>query len=127
MNTAVIGIGSNIDPQSNIEKAKQLLEKYFQVKGESRFVQTKPVGHSAQADFTNGAVLVQTDMDHARFRKTLKELEHRLGRQPAAEKFGPRTIDLDILTWNGEVTDEDFYTRDFIKQSVLELIPNLRY
>ena len=127
MNIAVIGIGSNIDPQIHIEKAKSLLRGLFRIKGESRFVRTKPVGDVKQPDFLNGAVLIETDMDCQQLKATLKTIEQQLGRAPNADKFAPRTIDLDILAWNNTVTDDDFYTREFIKQSVLELIPDLQY
>ena len=54
-------------------------------------------------------------------------MEKDLGRVASAERFGPRTIDLDIVVWNGKVVDKDFYSRDYLKESVLELLPDLQY
>ena len=126
-NRAVIGLGSNIDPNKNIAKAKQALEKHFGVAGQSRFLVTKPVGKIKQADFVNGAVAIETDLSLDELKNQLKELETALGRKPSVEKYGPREIDLDILVWNDAVIDKHFYERDFLKNSVLELIPNLKY
>ena len=42
MNTAVIGIGSNIDPEENIKKAREYFSEYAEVLNESTFVKTKP-------------------------------------------------------------------------------------
>ncbi|MGV8092459.1 MAG: 2-amino-4-hydroxy-6-hydroxymethyldihydropteridine diphosphokinase [Mangrovibacterium sp.] len=60
-----------------------------------------------QADFMNGAVKIGTNMEIEKFRLYLKELEDRLGRDRSQPKYGPRSIDLDILIWNGEIVDEE--------------------
>jgi 7,8-dihydro-6-hydroxymethylpterin-pyrophosphokinase len=44
-----------------------------------------------------------------------------MGRDRTAPKFGPRNIDLDIVVWNGEIVDNDYYTRDFLQKSVDEI------
>ncbi|OGX24385.1 MAG: 2-amino-4-hydroxy-6-hydroxymethyldihydropteridine diphosphokinase [Omnitrophica WOR_2 bacterium RIFCSPHIGHO2_01_FULL_48_9] len=125
MNTVIIGLGSNIQPHANIEKARTILAQNFKVLAESIFVKTKPLGPESQPDFINGAVLLATNLDYDALRAELKDIEKSLGRDLQVKRFGPRTIDLDILVWNNKVIDPDFYERDFLKQSVLELIPDL--
>jgi len=127
MNTVIIGLGSNIDPEKNIEKAKHIINDLFTLQAESKFIRTKPVGYLEQDDFINGAVLIKTDLNADQLKLNLKQVEETLGRQAPSIKFGPRTIDLDIVIFNNEVTDKDFYERDFLKNSVLELLPNLKY
>ncbi len=127
MNNAVIGLGSNIDPKKNIAKAKELLNQNYSVLGESKFIKTKPIGYTQQDDFINGSLLIQTKKNREDVRCQLKDIEKELGREVSNIKFGPRTIDLDIITWNNDIIDDDFYKRDFLKNSVLELIPNLTY
>lgn len=127
MNKVIIGLGSNIEPEKNIENARATLKENFQILGESKFIQTKPVGLVDQADFINGAVLINTGLKMDELESKLKKLEKNLGRIETDVKFGPRSIDLDIVTWNREIIDQDFYTRDFLKNSVLELIPDLEY
>ena len=125
--TAVIGLGSNINPQTNIAEAKKILGQKYTILAESQFVVTKPIGTTTQPDFINGAVLIKTALAQERVKKDLKNIEISLGRRHETDKFGPRTIDLDIVVWNNQVMDQDFYQRDFLKQSTLELIPNLKY
>lgn len=124
---AVIGLGSNIDPEENIQTARAILAKEFDVIAESEFIQTKPVGYTDQDDFINGAVYVETDLSIGHFVKTLKRIEKDMGRKRSQLKSGPRSIDLDLVVYDGEILDQDFYERDFLKNSVLELIPDLEY
>jgi len=127
MNTAVIGLGSNIDPKENILKAKEALAKAYIVVAQSAFRQTNPVGYLPQASYINGAVLIQTSLKQEELKASLKKIERQLGRRKDFSKYGPRSIDLDILIWNNRIVDRDFYTREFIRESVLELIPDLEY
>ncbi len=126
MNQVIIGLGSNINAQQNINQAKEFLSQKFKILAESTFVQTKPIGPVKQDDFINGAVLAETNLSLEDLKKTLCELEAQLGRTKATKGFGPRTIDLDILAWNNQIKDPDFYIRDFLKKSVLELLPNVQ-
>ena len=122
MNRAVIGAGSNMDPENNIAAAKKILAAEQQLLKFSNFIKTKPIGFKNQPDFLNGAFLIETELDQSALKAYLKEVEDRLGRVRTENKFGPRTIDLDIAVWNGEVVDEDYYTRDFLRKAVEELI-----
>ena len=126
MNTAVIGLGSNIKPQENISKAKKQLARDFKILSQSRFMTTKPLGMPDQADFLNGAILLETDLEAEELKTHLRKTEAALGRKHTGKHFGPRTIDLDLLVWNGQVVNKDFYERDFVQTSVLELLPQLK-
>jgi 7,8-dihydro-6-hydroxymethylpterin-pyrophosphokinase len=44
-----------------------------------------------------------------------------MGRDRSQKKFGPRNIDLDVLTWNGEIVDPDYYTREYLRISAADL------
>ena len=66
-------------------------------------------------------------IDPNTLKKKLTEIEKRMGRKKSNIKYGPRTIDLDIVVFNNKVLDKDFYQRDFLKNSCLELLPNLDY
>lgn len=121
MNTVIIGIGSNINADENIAKMLEILKKEATVLQVSSLTKTKPIGIENQADFTNGAVKISTNLDRDDLNKRLKQIEDQLGRDRSVAKFGPRNIDLDITVWNGEVVDEDYYTRDFLRKSVDEL------
>ena len=121
----VIGLGSNIDPEANLEQAVQELESRFNVSKRSQWTRTKPIGIQDQPDFFNGALLMETELEQQRLKKELKRIEDILGRDRSLPKYGPRTIDLDILIWNKKVIDEDYYERDFLRKGVEEIIPDI--
>lgn len=125
INTAVVGLGSNIDPEENIEKAREAIASEFKVIKSSLFVETEPIGYKEQRSFLNGALLIETDMDVHSLKSWLMALESDMGRVRSDNKDGPRTIDLDILVWNGEVVDGEVYERNFLKTSIGELLPDL--
>jgi len=125
MNIAVISVGSNIEPEKNVSKAASLLEKEQKLLQRSAFITTKPIGSAEQLDFLNGAFLVATELDIQGLKRSLRRIERKMGRVRQAEKYSPRIIDLDIVVWNGEVVDKDFYERDFLRNAVLEVYPQL--
>lgn len=121
MNTCIIGIGSNIDAERNIAQALQLIGKSCTILQTSSMQKTKPIGYTAQNDFTNGAVKIETNWSQQELNLYLKDVEDQLGRDRTQHKYGPRTIDLDLMVWNGLLIDQDYYTRDFLRQSAAEL------
>ena len=114
----IIGIGSNINPAENIANALKILGGGNEIVKLSGLVQTAPVGIPDQPDFLNGAAKVFTDQEMNDFKGYLKDVEDRLGRDRSVPKYGPRTIDLDIVVWDGEIIDEDYYQREFLKKAV---------
>lgn len=127
MNHTVIAAGSNIDPGVNIEKAIAIIQKSHVLHKKTAFVETKPLLYADQPDFLNGSLLVETELQLDELKEWLKSVEKELGRVPTENKYGPRTIDLDVIVWNGKVVCSDFYDRDFVKTSVLELLPGLKF
>ncbi len=121
INTVIVGIGSNIDAANNIEKMLDILGTHVRIIKVSSFIRTAPIGITDQPEFTNGAVKMETELDREELKSMLLSIEDRLGRDRTAPKFGPRTIDLDIVVWNGEIVDDDYYSRDFLQRSVQEI------
>ena len=127
MNHVIVGLGSNIEPEKNIPRARKILARKYRILAESSFMTTKPIGAIQQTDFVNGAVLLETELTRRQLKKAFKEIESDLGRRKSHDPDTPRTIDLDIVVWNENVVDKDFYDRDYLKRSVLELVPDLKY
>jgi 2-amino-4-hydroxy-6-hydroxymethyldihydropteridine diphosphokinase len=119
-------LGSNIEPEKHITEAMQALAQAFSVLKKSQFIYTDPVGYKDQPDFLNGSVLVETAFEKREIVATLKEIENKLGRQRNGKKNGPRRIDLDLLLFNGQITDKDIFERDFLKRSIRELLPEIK-
>lgn len=114
----IVGIGSNIEPEENIAAALNYLRQEQELIAVSALTRTSPIGITNQPDFLNGACKIMTAMDMTEFQNYLKKLEDRLKRDRTTAKFGPRTIDLDLVSWDGKITDQDYYNRDFLKTAV---------
>jgi 2-amino-4-hydroxy-6-hydroxymethyldihydropteridine diphosphokinase len=127
MNTAIVGLGSNIEPEKNIKAARELIRSHFNVISESSFLRNPACGKTNQPEFINGSILVKTSMDRPDFKAVLKKFEEQMGRTKAMTGDAARTIDFDIHIWNGEIVDPYFYEWPFIRLSVLELMPELLY
>ena len=127
MNTAVVSVGSNINPRKNIKLAQEIIAGEFTLLNVSSFKQTEPIGFKEQDDFYNGAFLVKTELEIENFNSALKKIEVDMGRIKTSNKQGPRIIDLDIVIWNNKIMDDDVYQRGFLKNSILELIPEFNF
>ena len=125
MNQAVIGIGSNIQPKANIERAIKRIAESHGILNESSFVETEPLAGRDQPNYLNGAVLIQTSMGREELKDWLRELEGDLGRTRSTDRYDSRTIDLDIVVWSGEIVDKDVYEREFLRSAILEVCPGL--
>ena len=135
MATAFVGIGSNLgDRETHLRSAVDLLaaEDGIDVVAVSRLRETEPVGPVEQGPFLNGAVQVTTGLSPRELLQRLLAVEQRLGRV-RGERFGPRTIDLDLLVYGDEVVEEPGLTvphprlheRRFALEPLVELAPGL--
>ncbi len=123
INMAIISVGSNIEADKNIGKMLLLMEEQVQIDKISEMVNTDPIGLTNQPQYTNGALKVFTALDFDALNRFLKSVEDALGRDRTLPKFGPRTMDLDIVVWNGKIIDDDYHKRDFLKHAVDALMP----
>jgi len=135
MANAFVGIGSNLgDREDHLRRAVELLaaEDAISVLASSQLRETEPVGPVAQGPFLNGAVQVETELAPRALLERLLAIEERLGRE-RRERFGPRTIDLDLLVYEDAVVDEPGLTlphpllheRRFALEPLAELAPDL--
>lgn len=120
-NTALIALGSNIQPEGNLALAIEYLQRLGKVVSRSEFVQTKAMKFEQQPDFLNGAILLYTTLSLPYLELELKQIETLMGRVRTENKNGPRIIDLDVLTFNGSITEEKDlvelpFLYDFVKQ-----------
>lgn len=98
---AFVSVGSNIEPERNIVRALEALRDAAHVSGSSTFYRTEPIGRPDQPSFVNGVWRIDTAMSPRRIREELLiPVEERLGRTRTADKFGPRTIDLDLILYD---------------------------
>jgi 2-amino-4-hydroxy-6-hydroxymethyldihydropteridine diphosphokinase len=134
---AFVGIGSNLgEPERQIAAALELLraEEGIEVVAVSSLRETEPVGYLDQPNFLNGAAAVETELSPRELLERLLAIEGRLGRERGTgPRFGPRTIDLDLLVYGAEVVNEPGLTvphprlaeRRFALEPLAELDPSL--
>ncbi len=130
---AFIGVGSNIDPESNLVKGLRLLMKRVKVAAVSTMYRTRPLRGRDIPSFINGVWEIETDLDPAAVHSdVLKTVERECGREASIDKYGSRKIDLDLLIYgdlaiSGDVTlpHPDIRERSFVAVPLLELDPAL--
>ena len=134
---AFIGLGGN-QPGTRAAFGGAVVELggIGQVMRASSLYRSAPRDLAGQADFTNAAVELETDLEPADLLFALKRLELTLGRDPQGMRFGPRLIDLDILALDGRcVADSELdlvvphprlVERRFALEPLAELDPGLR-
>jgi dihydroneopterin aldolase/2-amino-4-hydroxy-6-hydroxymethyldihydropteridine diphosphokinase len=133
--TAYIGVGSNIgDKSKNMRRAVDIISKRpdCEVLKVSDFLVTKPYGVTNQPDFLNACIKVSTLLEPLELLRALKGVEAKLGRVKA-EKWGPRSIDLDILFYDRlvfsapelTIPHADLHNRAFVLEPLCALEPSL--
>jgi 2-amino-4-hydroxy-6-hydroxymethyldihydropteridine diphosphokinase len=120
-----IGLGSNIDPENNFKLAVIKLREVVEVLDISTVWETPPVG-TPGANFLNAVAKIRTDYSIRDFRdKVLRKIESELGRIRTSDPNAPRSIDLDILIFDGCVIDNEIWSQVHIAFPLSELFPNL--
>jgi 2-amino-4-hydroxy-6-hydroxymethyldihydropteridine diphosphokinase len=104
-----IGLGSNLgDREATIRRALELLaaDGAIEVEAVSSLRETDPVGYVDQPRFLNGAAALRTELAPRAFLERLQRVERALGRDRTGPRFGPRTIDLDLLLYDNQQIKE---------------------
>ncbi|MDD5986754.1 MAG: 2-amino-4-hydroxy-6-hydroxymethyldihydropteridine diphosphokinase [Eubacteriales bacterium] len=132
---AALSIGSNMgDRRAHIEEAlRQLAQRAGTLEAVSEFVETAPYGYTAQDDFLNGAVILDTNLQPHDLLSVIHDIEENLHRVRIIH-WGPRTIDIDIVLFDDKIVEEDdltiphcdFRHRDFVLRPLAEIAPNWR-
>ena len=129
---AVIALGSNIgNPKENLDLALALLREATEVKAVSSYYTTKPVGYEDQPDFVNAVCIIETELPALELLNMLHGIEKSMGRERTI-KWGPRTIDLDIIQYGSMLSNAEELTlphpraheRMFVLEARAEIEPD---
>jgi len=105
---AYIGLGGNLgERRNNINSAIKMLDGHEEIKvlDTAKIYETAPYGVKDQPDFLNTCVSISTTLDYEELLIAVHEIEDALGREREL-RWGPRTIDLDILLFDSEIVDK---------------------
>jgi 2-amino-4-hydroxy-6-hydroxymethyldihydropteridine diphosphokinase len=128
---AYVGLGSNLgDREATIRRAADLIR----ARRLSTLIETEPWGYADQPLFLNAAAEIETPLPARQLLDLLLEVERRLGRDRSGPRFGPRTIDLDLLLYGDERVSEPglevphprLAERRFVLEPLAELGPGLK-
>jgi 2-amino-4-hydroxy-6-hydroxymethyldihydropteridine diphosphokinase len=131
MTIAYVGLGSNLgDRERLIREAAQLIGAVRL----STLIETEPWGYGDQPLFLNAVAELETLLTARQLLDHLLDVERRLGRERVGPRWGPRTIDLDLLLYGDETIDEPALVvphprlkgRDFVLRPLAELVPTLK-
>jgi len=137
---AAIALGSNLssnwgDPAASIGEAVRRVRELGNVRAVSSLRVTAPVGYTSQPDFTNAALLLETELEPLDLMRSLLAIERAMGRDrsSAIPPKGPRLIDLDLLLVNDIVLHTPELTlphpalaeRRFVLEPLAEIAPKI--
>jgi 2-amino-4-hydroxy-6-hydroxymethyldihydropteridine diphosphokinase len=133
---AYISLGSNLgDREATLRRALDLLRQdpEIDVVAVSAFRETEPVGFTDQPRFVNGAAALDTELPARALLERLLAVERALGRTREGPRFGPRTVDLDLLLYGDEriaepglrVPHPRLHERRFALEPLAELDPEV--
>ena len=127
----IIALGSNIgEPRENLDLAIALLREATEVIKVSSYYVTKPVGYEDQPDFVNAVCIIESELPAIELLNMLHGIEKAMGRERTI-KWGPRTIDLDIIQYESLLSNSPELTlphpraheRKFVLEPWLEIEP----
>ena len=137
MPVAYIALGANLgDPPRQLRTALQQLAQLPQTRllVASNLYRSAPLGPSAQAYYCNAVCSVDTRLAPAALLALMLELERTAGRVRSAERWGPRTLDLDLIHVEGVTSDAaalrlphpELSRRNFVLVPLAEIAPTLK-
>jgi 2-amino-4-hydroxy-6-hydroxymethyldihydropteridine diphosphokinase len=128
---AVISLGANLgNPRENLDTALVLLREATDVKAVSSYISTAPVGGPEQPNYLNAVCIIESNLPAMDLLSLLHGIEKTLGRE-RIERWGPRTIDLDLIQFGDLISQADELTlphpraheRRFVLQPWFEIDP----
>ena len=135
MSKAYLGLGTNIGDRLNyLNQACILLNSYddITITNKSSIYETKAWGYTEQNDFLNMCIEIKTRLNPQNLLKICNEVEQKLNRERII-RWGPRTIDIDILFFNNIILQEEnleiphprITERAFVLIPLMDINPNL--
>lgn len=121
---AYLSLGSNIQPESNLIQAIDLLKNYGKLEKISNAWESASVGAEGP-NYLNACVLLVTPLSQMALKEqALLPIELELGRRRSVNRFAPRTIDIDIVIFDGVVCDDKYWEQAFVVVPLAEIYPD---
>jgi 2-amino-4-hydroxy-6-hydroxymethyldihydropteridine diphosphokinase len=121
-----LNLGSNIEAETNLPAVLPVLREFGEVRALSRAWESRAVGSSGP-NFLNACALFHTAQSLDELRATTRSVETRLGRVRTEDVNAPRTIDIDIMMYDGQPLLLDRWEHPFVLVPLAELAPELPF
>ena len=121
MNTAIIMLGSNTDPDTNMDLAVSKLVICFEIISKSLKVITEPFGIQLLYNFHNVAIKLNTSETQEDTIAIFKVIEIQMGRKSDSKLTGLIPIDIDMIFWNNKLVHEDYNRYEYVKNCINEI------
>ena len=126
MHQAYLSLGSNIQPEANLQKAIDLLSKRGAIVKVSSVWESEAVGSSGP-NFLNACVLFSTQFAYPELKDQVTHpIEDLLGRKRTEDKNAPRTIDIDIILFDDQSCNDKFWNLAFVVIPLAEIHPTFQ-
>ncbi|WP_404342857.1 2-amino-4-hydroxy-6-hydroxymethyldihydropteridine diphosphokinase [Pseudoalteromonas mariniglutinosa] len=136
MHTVYLGLGANLNaPQEQLDTAIQALKTLPECEFvcTSHYYASKPMGPQDQPDYINAVACIKTSLSALQLLDLTQAIEQQHGRVRKAQRWGPRTLDIDILLFADQCIENDRLTvphyglclREFVVYPLLEIAPDL--
>jgi 2-amino-4-hydroxy-6-hydroxymethyldihydropteridine diphosphokinase len=123
---AFLSLGSNIQPETNLVKAMELLQNYGRLEKISNAWESESVGAEGP-NYLNACVLLITQLEQTELKeRALLPIETSLGRRRSGDNFAPRTIDIDIVVFDGKSCDDKYWEQAFVVVPLAEIHPQFQ-
>jgi 2-amino-4-hydroxy-6-hydroxymethyldihydropteridine diphosphokinase len=123
LHLAYLSLGSNIQPEINLVRAIQLLQKHGEIKKMSNAWDSESVGAEGP-NYLNACLAFSTSLGHTELKEqVLRPIELQLGRKRSENKFAPRTMDIDIILFDGISCDDKYWEQPFVVIPLAEIHP----
>jgi 2-amino-4-hydroxy-6-hydroxymethyldihydropteridine diphosphokinase len=121
---AYLSLGSNIEPETNLVRAVERLQQYGRLEKISSAWESESVGAEGP-NYLNACSLLVTPLTQAELKEqALLPIELDLGRRRSADRFAPRTIDIDIVIFDGRSCDDKYWEQAFVVVPLAEIHPD---
>lgn len=118
-----LSLGSNIQPEFHLVRAIELLQSHGMIEKISNAWESESVGAEGP-NFLNACLLLVTSLQQEQLKQqALLPLERELGRQRSANKFAPRTIDIDIVIFDEKSCNDKYWEQAFVVVPLAEIHP----
>lgn len=135
MARVIVGLGANIgEPGMQVSEAMARLDAFpgMELVARSRSIVTRPWGKTDQPDFTNAVVEIETALGPFAVLDACRAIERDMGRS-RGEKWGPRSIDIDIIAYDRLIFSSDrlsvphpyAHARSFVLDPLREIAPDV--